>query len=247
MPITVNKLRHDTHHFFYKKIGAIFFISIFATFMNILIDMFIKPDMHIVSIMENNKFINASSLLEFIQNMNLNEKHELLKYSILKIMESLISKTTLLGSIIILISVVSEPKKKSIVSSIRTFFLFFPSLFILNFLTTFIIQIGFMLLIIPGILLSIILSLSPIILFFKKNRLLDSIRLSMYISWKYIKIIGPGVLFWMCGKFILTMLLAHFSLINKNVLFLISNISMNILFSILIIYLFRFYMIFLRS
>ncbi|QCI17672.1 UPF0259 family protein [Buchnera aphidicola (Acyrthosiphon lactucae)] len=247
MSITVSKLCHDTRYFFYKQIGIIFFISIFVALINILIDMFIEPDIHIVSIIENNKFINTGSLLELIGNMNLEEKNELLKYSIVKIIESLMSKTLLLGSTIILISFLSENRNKSIVSAIYSFLSFLPNLFILNFLITFITQIGFMFLIIPGILLSITLSLSPIIFSFKKHGLIDSMRLSMYISWKYIKIIGPGILFWICSKFILTILVSHINFFNKNILFLIFNISINILFSILIIYLFRFYMILSRS
>ncbi|QIQ41863.1 MAG: UPF0259 family protein [Buchnera aphidicola (Microlophium carnosum)] len=247
MLITVRKLRDDTHHFFYKQIGPIFFISISVTLINMLVDMFIKPDRYILSIIENNKLINASSLLELINNMNLEEKYELFKYSTLKTIESLMSKTMLLGSVIILISVLSKSEKKTIISSILSFFSFIPSLFILNFLTAFVVQIGYMFLIIPGILLSITLSLSPIILSFKKYGIIDSMRISVYISWKYINIIGYSVLFWMCSKFILTILLDQIYFINKNILFLISNVTINILFSILIIYLFRFYMIFLRS
>ncbi|QCI20414.1 UPF0259 family protein [Buchnera aphidicola (Brachycaudus cardui)] len=247
MLVTVNELRHDTHHFFSKQVGSIFFISIFITFISILIDMFIKPDMHIISIMENNKFINTNSLLELINNMNLKEKYELLKYSIFKIIELLMSKTLLLGSIITLISNLSNNKKESFIYSIYSLSAFLPSLFILNCITTFITQLGFMLLIIPGILLSILLSLSPIIFSFKQHSFMDSIRLSANIAYKNIKIIGPGVLFFLFGKFILTIILSNIHFMNKNIIFLILNISVNILYSILIIYLFRFYMIFLRS
>ncbi|MCU4136953.1 envelope biogenesis factor ElyC [Buchnera aphidicola (Sitobion miscanthi)] len=247
MKITINELRHDTCYFFYKQIRTIFFISIFIAFINLIIDVFVKPNIHIISIIENNNFINAHSLLELINSMSLEEKHELLKYSIFKIIESLMSKTVLLGSIIILISSVSNSEKKTIITSICSLFSFLPNLFILNFLSTIIIQIGFMLFIIPGVLLSITLSLSPIIFSFKKHGLIDSIRLSISISWRYIKIISPCILTWMFSKFILTVFLDHIHFLNKNILDLISNISMNILFSILIIYLFRFYMIFLRS
>lgn len=247
MLITANELCRDTHYFFSKHIGSILFISIFVTFVSILINMFIKPNMHIISIMENNKFIDANSLLELINNMNLEEKYELLKYSIFKIVELLISKTLLLGSIITLILTVSDSKKVSIIYSIYSFFASLPSFFILNCMTTFLAQLGFIILIIPGILLTILLSLSPIIFSFQKNGFLDSIRLSIQISWKYIKIIAPSVLLWIFSKFTLTTILSHFCLINKNITFLILNISMNILFSILIIYLFRFYIIFLRS
>jgi len=247
MLITASQLYNDTYYFFYKQIKPIFFIAISVTFINIILDIFIKPDINIASIIENNQFTNSSSLLELISNMNLEEKYELLKYLFLKMLALLVIKTIFLGSIINLISTVSENVKKSIISWVYSLILFLPSLFVLNFMTTFIIQIGFMFLIIPGILLSIILSLSPIIFSFKKHSLIDSIRLSMFISWKNIKIIGPGILFWIFGKLFLTILFSHIDFINKNILYVLLNISINILFSILIIYLFRFYMIFLRS
>jgi len=247
MLITASQLYHDTCYFFYKQIKAIFFISISVTFINILIDILIQPNANIVSVIENNQFVDSSSLLELISNMNLEEKYELLKYLSLKILALLIIKTIFLGSIIQLIYTVSENVRKSIISLIYSFILFLSNLFVLNFMTTFIIQIGFMFLIIPGIFLSIILSLSPIIFAFKKHSLIDSIRLSMFISWNNIKIIGPGILFWILGKFFLTTLLSHVHFINKNILYIFLNININILFSILIIYLFRFYMIFIRS
>lgn len=246
MSITIRELCNDTFHFVSKEIKVIVFISILATFMSILINMLIKPNMHIISIIENKKLINSNSLFDLINNMSTYEKKELLKYSIFKMLEFLVSKTFLLGSIITLIAYLSN-KKESIISSIYSFFKFLPNLFMLNFFTAFAIQIGFMFFIFPGIFLSVLLALAPIILSFKKNNLIDSIRLSLSISYKNLNIIATGVFFWMCVKFILTTILSNHYVINKNFIFLILNINMNIFFCILIIYLFRFYMLFLRS
>lgn len=247
MFITIRELYNDTCHFVSKEIKTIFFISVITTFISILINMLIKPDMHIISIIENNRFINSYSVFDFINNMTEYEKKELLKYSIFKIIEFLTSKTFLLGSIITLITYLSNRKKQKITSSIMFLAKVLPSLFILNCITNIIIQIGFMFFILPGIFLSILLALSPIIFSFQKNTLIESIRLSIAISWKYINIIGTGVLLWMCVKFILTKILLNIHLMNKNFISFILNINMNIFFSILIIYLFRFYMLFLRT
>lgn len=247
MLITAKELRDDTNHFFCKQIAPIFFISVFVTFISMLIGMFIRPDMHIISIIENNNSIDSRLLFELINNMNLKEKSQLLEYSIFKIIELLMSKTLLLGSMITLISTLSKNKKEPIAQIIYSLFAFLPSLFILNFMSTFITQLGFILLFIPGMLLTLTLSLAPIIFYSKKNSLINSMRLSIYISWKNIKIIGPAVLLWIFGKFILIIVLSNMYFFNKNIVFLISNISINILYSILIIYLFRFYMLFSNS
>ncbi|QCI18819.1 YciC family protein [Buchnera aphidicola] len=247
MFITIRELCNDTYHFVSKEIKTIFFISIVATLISILINMLIKPDMHIISIIENNKFINSHSVFDFVNNMSEYEKKALLKYSIFKIIEFLTSKTFLLGSIITLITCLSDNKKQPISFSIIFFTKLLPSLFFLNCITNIIIQIGFIFFIFPGIFLSILLALSPIILSFKKNTLIDSIKLSISISWKHINIIGTGVLFWMCMKFILTKVLFNIPIINTNFIFLILNVSINVFFSILIIYLFRFYMLFSRT
>ncbi|CAL4322395.1 YciC family protein [Buchnera aphidicola] len=247
MSITIRELCNDTYHFVSKEIKTIVFISILATFISILINILIKPDLHIISIIENKNFENSHSIFDLIHNMNLYEKKELLKYSIFKMLEFLINKTFLLGSIITFIKYLSNGKKESFVSSIYYLIKFLPSLFILNFITIIAIQIGFMFFILPGIFLSILLSLSPIILSFKNNNLIDSIRLSFSVSYKNLNIIGTSILFWICIKFIFTTILSNNYLIGKNFIFLILNINMNIFFSILIIYLFRFYMLSIRS
>ncbi|QCI22138.1 YciC family protein [Buchnera aphidicola] len=247
MIITASEIRNDTYHFFSKQIGKIFLISIFVTFVSILTDMFVKPDMNVVSIIENNQLIHVHSFLDLINKMNLEEKNQLLKYSIFKIVELLLSKTLLLGSMIVLISNLSNNKKESIISSAFSLFTSFPNLFLLNFLVTFLVQLAFMFFIILGILLSILLSLAPIIFSFKQHNLIESIRFSMRVSWKHIKIIGSGVLFWMFSKFIITTMLSSIDFLNRNLIFLILHMSINVLYSLLIIYLFRFYMIFLRS
>lgn len=246
MIITIKQLHHDTYHFFRKQIGAIFLISIAVTLISIAINMIIQPDMHIMSIIDRKKFFHSHSLLDFINNMNAREKYDLLKYSILKIIEILISKTLLLGSIIILISNLASNQKQSITLILYSLSKFLPSLFTLNCLTAFISQVSFMFFVIPGIFLSILLSLSPIILFFTNNGTAHAIRHSICIAWKYIMVIGPSILLWMSGKFFLTIIISHIYFINKNVIFLLLNVSSNVLYSILIIYLFRFYMLFLR-
>ncbi|QIQ41303.1 MAG: UPF0259 family protein [Buchnera aphidicola (Aphis urticata)] len=247
MFITIRELYNDTSHFVSKEIKSIFFISIITTFISIIINILIKPDMQIISIIENNKFINSYSVFDFINNMSEYEKKELLKYSIFKIIEFLTSKTFLLGSIITLITYLSNNTKQRITLSLIFFIKMLPSLFILNCITNIIIQIGFIFFVLPGIFLSILLALSPIILSFQKNTLIESIRLSIAISWKYINIISTGVLFWMCMKFILTKVLLNLHFMNKNFIFFILNVNINVFFSILIIYLFRFYMLLLRA
>lgn len=244
--ITLKELRYDTQCFFYKQISTIFFLSIFITCINVLIDMLIKPEMHIISIIEKSNFISTNRLLESINNMNFDEKKQLLKYSILKTIALLMNKTFFLSSLITLISSLSKNKKESIISLIYSCFFSLPSLFILNFMITFIAQLGYLLLFILGIFLTIILSLSPIIFHFKKHSLIDSIRLSMYISCKNIRIIAPGVLFWIFGKLMLTVLFSNIYIVNKNIIFFILNININILYAILIIFLFRFYMLLIR-
>lgn len=245
--ITVSEIKNDTYHFFSNQISSIFFISIFITFFSILINMFIQPNTQIVTIIENNKFIDTRSLLDLLYHMNIEEKNELFKYCILKIIALLINKTLLLSSVITLIFTVSKNKETTITPLTSSLFKSIPNLLVLNLITAFFVQLGFMFFVIPGVLLSMVLSLAPIILSFKENTLIESIFLSMNICWKNIKIIAPGFLFWICSKSILTIIISNMIFLNKNVLFLISNISMNLLYSLLIIYLFRFYMIFLRS
>ncbi|QCI24351.1 UPF0259 family protein [Buchnera aphidicola (Muscaphis stroyani)] len=247
MNIEMYELKHDTYYFFRQQIKLIVFISIIATLSSILIDILIRPNMYILSIIEHRKFKDSISLLDFINSMSIEEKKELFKYSLLKMTEFLISKTLLLGGIMTLIKTLSNNYKRPIITYMYSLFSCLPNLLILNFITALIIQISFIFLIIPGIFLSVLLSLSPIIFYFNKHSIAKSMYLSIIISFKNIKIIGLGILYWMFGKFVLTIIFSHTYFLNKNFSFLISSISMNILYAILAIYLFRFYVLFTNA
>lgn len=237
----IKEIYYDTHYFVIKNLSAIFFISIITALISSIIGVFIKPNMDLISLIEKNKFSDMDSALSMINSMNNYEKREILKYSIFRIVEALISKTLLLTNIISLISIVSN-KKKSIILYMHTIYKLFPSLFIIHFISMLIIHTSSIFFIVPGIILSFLLLLSPIIFSFNKNKLFDAIYFSIYISWKNIKIIGPIILAWILSKFFLMTIMSHI-IFNQKLYFFMLNISMNMLYAILNIYLFRFYMI----
>ncbi|WP_422667201.1 YciC family protein [Buchnera aphidicola] len=246
MLIKIKEIYHDTHYFFIKQISIITFISIIVTLFGSSIATFTEPHLKIISLLENNQWNNINSIIEIINKFNMHEKKELLRYSILKIIELLASKTLLLSSIITLISFLHY-KKKSIILFINSLLKLLPSIFLIHCISMLIIQMGMMFFIFPGIILSFLLLLSPIIFSFQNNNLIDSIYLSIYISLKYIKIIGPMIILWIIAKLLLTMIFSHVIIVNKQFSSFILNISINMLFVFLNIYLFRFYMLFMRS
>ncbi|CAL4321670.1 YciC family protein [Buchnera aphidicola] len=241
----IKGIYYDTHYFVIKNIGAIFFISIVTTLISGMIGVIIKPNMYIISLIEKNKFSDIDSVMSIINSMNHYEKREILKYSIFKIIESLISKTFLLTNIIALISIVSN-KKKSIMLYTQMIYQLFPSIFLIHFISMLIVHTSSIFFILPGIMLSCLLLLSPIIFSFNKNKLFDTIYFSIHTSWKNIKIIGPAIILWILSKFFLITILSHI-IFNQTLYFFILNTSINILYAILNIYLFRFYMIFMQS
>ena len=242
--ITKNLLYRDTRYFIYNNIAYIILIVCFTTFFMMLLDTLITPDIKKISFLYEDTPKNFSTLFDVIQHMNIEQKKILLKSSVSKLFSSLISNTVLLSSIISLITVVSSGKKVTLSVLFSILKILFNNLLILTFVLTIIIKISFTCFIIPGIFMTNLLSLSPIILCMEKSSILTAILSSIRIVYKNFKIIFPSVLLWLLLKLLCLFIPAFYDLSHINMIFLFLFFIQYLTSATVIIYLFRFYMLF---
>lgn len=247
MFITNNQLYYDTFNFFYHKIKLILTISIISALITSNIDYYIVPDIKNIYMFCINKSNNTHSLINMVQEITPEQQTVLFKYSIIRSITSLIGNTFLIFSIVMLVNLTASKKLVNYNILYKEFLFVLPHLFLLILLVTCIVQFGFILLVIPGVLCCILLSLSPIILITEKVNLLTAIKKSSKITYNYIRILSPSIVIWLFSKFLLLTLDAILNILPGNFFIVILNTLINLITCTLIIYLYRFYMLYSSS
>ncbi|WP_267410485.1 YciC family protein [Pantoea sp. GM_Pan_4] len=242
MSITASSLYRDTGNFLRHQLVTIVLMALLTSFITVIVGHALTPGEDQLSLLSQTDS-SASSLFEIVQNMSPDQQRILLRASAAGTFAALIGNTLLLGGMLCLLPMVSSGQRVSALRAIGASAPLLPKLLVQTFLITLLVQLGFMVLMVPGVILAILLSLAPVMLASEKMGIFSAMRASMRLAWKNIKVIAPAIILWLLGKIALMFFFSSLTVLPANIASVVLNALGNLVSAILIIYLYRLYML----
>ncbi|MFY0401789.1 YciC family protein [Pantoea dispersa] len=242
MSITASSLYRDTGNFLRHQLVTIVLMALLTSFITVIVGHALTPGEDQLSLLSQTDS-SASSLFEIVQNMSPDQQRILLRASAAGTFAALIGNTLLLGGMLCLLPMVSSGQRVSALRAIGASAPLLPKLLVQTFLITLLVQLGFMVLMVPGVILAILLSLAPVMLASEKIGIFSAMRASMRLAWKNIKVIAPAIILWLLAKIALMFFFSSLTVLPANIASVVLNALGNLVSAILIIYLYRLYML----
>ncbi|MBU6517503.1 envelope biogenesis factor ElyC [Pantoea sp. B270] len=242
MSITASSLYRDTGNFLRHQLVTIVLMALLTSFITVIVGHALTPGEDQLSLLSQTDS-SASSLFEIVQNMSPDQQRILLRASAAGTFAALIGNTLLLGGMLCLLPMVSSGQRVSALRAIGASAPLLPKLLMQTFLITLLVQLGFMVLMVPGVILAILLSLAPVMLASEKIGIFSAMRASMRLAWKNIKVIAPAIILWLLAKIALMFFFSSLTVLPANIASVVLNALGNLVSAILIIYLYRLYML----
>lgn len=250
MPITANTLYRDSFNFFRNQLASILILALLTAFISVMLNQVFSPDIEQLKILSATEGDFAASagmgIQEIIQQMTPEQQMVLLKVSAAATFSALVGNVLLVGGMLTLVRLVSQGQRLSAMRAIGASAPELPRLLLLLFICTLLIQLGLTLFVVPGVIMAIAFSLAPVITTADKKGVFASIKLSCKLAFANARVIVPAMMLWLAAKLLVLFMVSHLSVLTPNVASVVLTALSNLVSALLLIYLFRLYML-LRS
>lgn len=240
MPITANTLYRDSINFLKNQWLNIVILSVLATLVATLLGYLLIPNEEQLNLLAELQNIVRESgntgIQRFVMQLTPDEQFMLMRTMFGVLFTNIFGNTLLTASMLVLINAISNGQQTSAIHASTLSITRLPKMFLLMFICTLLIQIGYAVMILPGVLFSIAFSLAPIFLFEKGKSVFAAMQNSWKLAFGNIRLLLPAILLWLIAKLMLVLILA------KMPDMLLTTLD-NLLSSLLLIYLFRLYML----
>lgn len=247
MPITANTLYRDSFNFLRNQLAAILLLALLTAFITVMLNQAFIPDTEQLSILSSTESDFASSgnlsITELVAQLTPEQQIILLKVSAAATFSALVGNVLLVGGMLTLISMVSQGRRVSALQAIGISLPILPRLLLLMFIGTLLIQLGITLFIVPGIIIVVALSLSPIIVSTEKMGVFAAMKTSVKLAFANVRLIIPAMMLWIAAKLILLYLVNHLTALPTPIASVVLSALSNLVSALLLVYLFRLYML----